>query len=125
MPAPEILRIVFGFIAVLGMIGACAYVARKAGLSNMTSLSGKKRRLAVSEMISLDARRRLAIIRCDDTEHLVILGATGETLVARGMSCSPVEQGYQAAPANPFVELGAVAKKLRAGRDYPAKANAA
>jgi flagellar protein FliO/FliZ len=125
MSTPEIIRIVFGFIAVLGMIGACAYVARKAGLSGMTGMSGKKRRLAVSEMISLDARRRLAIIRCDDTEHLVILGASGETLIAGGMSCAPIAEGEQTAPVNPFAELTAFARKLHAVRDPSAKEKAA
>ncbi|GJL91504.1 hypothetical protein [Hyphococcus sp.] len=125
MPAPEILRIVFGFIAVLGMIGACAFVARKAGLSNLSSVTGKKRRLAVSEMISLDARRRLAIIRCDDTEHLVILGAAGEMLVAGNITSAPFDNNEQVAPVNPFAELGALAQKFRAGREFPANKNAA
>ena len=125
MSAPEILRIVFGFVAVLGMIGVSAYVARKAGLSNLSNVAGNKRRLAISEMIPLDARRRLAIHRCDGAEHLVILGAAGETLVARDIASAPLALEAQAAPVNPFAELGAFARKLREGRKEPPKENAA
>ncbi|PQA89000.1 FliO/MopB family protein [Hyphococcus luteus] len=114
MPASEILRIVFGFIAVIGMIGACAYAARKAGFASLPGASGKKRRLAVSETLPLDARRRLALVRCDDAEYLVILGPSGETLVAGGLEAPPREDASPAQqPANPFAGFGSFAEKFR------------
>ncbi len=114
MAASEIFRILFGFIAVLGMIGACAYAARKAGLGSLPGASGKKRRLAISETLPLDARRRLALVRCDDAEYLVILGPAGETLVAGGLE-APSREAPAAAeePVNPFAGLGSFAEKFR------------
>lgn len=126
MAASEILRIVFGFVAVLGMIGACAYAARKAGLASLPSAAGAKRRLAISEMLPLDARRRLALIRCDDAEYLVILGPGGETLVASGLQAPPaVESAPAPAFANPFTGLGAFAEKLRQAKLADRNKNAA
>lgn len=40
-----------------------------------------RRRLKLVETLPLDPRRRLAIVRCDDREHLLILGMNGETVV--------------------------------------------
>lgn len=114
MDAPEILRVLFGFVAVLGMIGAAAWAARKAGLATLAGAAGNKRRLAVSEMLPLDARRRLALIRCDDAEYLVILGPAGETLVAAGIEAPAVKEAAPAPQlANPLAGIGALAERLR------------
>ena len=108
------------------MIGASAYVARKAGLSNLSGPGGRKRRLAVTEMISIDARRRLAIIRCDDKEHLIVLGVNGETLIAGDMDCPAEAEGDTVSEMNPFAELTDFARSLRAaGHRSPPKSNAA
>lgn len=77
----DLSRIFFALIAVLGMIGLCAMIAKKAGLVSGAVGLAKKRRLQLVETLPLDARRRAAIIRCDGREHLVILGQTSETLV--------------------------------------------
>jgi flagellar protein FliO/FliZ len=77
----DLSRIFFALIAVLGMIGLCAMIAKKAGLVSGAVGLAKKRRLAIVETLPLDARRRAAIIRCDGREHLVILGQASETLV--------------------------------------------
>lgn len=74
-------RIFFALIAVLGMIGLCAMIAKKIGFASGAVGFQKKRRLAIVETLPLDARRRAAIIRCDGREHLVIIGQTGETLI--------------------------------------------
>lgn len=115
MPASEILRLVFGFIAVIGMIGGSAFLARKAGLANLAGAGGKKRRLTISESLPLDARRRLAIVRCDDLEYLIVLGPSGETVVAGALTpAEPAAIGDdELAPVNPFADLGGFAKKLR------------
>lgn len=119
MLASDIFRVIFGLVAVLGMIGVCAYLARKTGFSNLATAAGKKRRLSISEMLPLDARRRLAIVRCDDREYLLVLGASGETVVASGLEPAPVSQEEGAdAPSAPNLldELGGFAKKLRDAR---------
>ena len=78
----EIARIVISLVAVLGMIGGGALIAKRMGFAAPGGALGGKKRLSVVETMALDARRRVAIIKCDDTEHLIMLGASGETLVA-------------------------------------------
>ncbi|WP_428408094.1 FliO/MopB family protein [Hyphococcus sp.] len=130
MLASEIVRVVFSLAIVLGMIGAFAYLARKAGFSNLAAAAGKKRRLSISETLPLDARRRLAIVRCDDLEYLIVLGPSGETIVASGLEPAPAQLpdalAAEAGPANNLLaELGGFAKKLREARAAAVKRDAA
>lgn len=80
------LRFVLALIFVLGLIGLAAWLARRAGfMARATPDRGAGRRLAVVEVASVDAKRRLVLIRRDDTEHLLLLGATHETVIEQGI----------------------------------------
>ena len=118
-------RIILALIAVLGMIGVAAVIARKAGLAAPAGAFTRKKRLALVETLALDARRRVAIIKCDDTEHLVLLGATSETVIDTNLT--PVSEAIvsetaddtadddappQTAPG--FMAIADIAQKLRA-----------
>ncbi len=76
-------RFAAALIFVLGLIGGLAFVTQRFKLvERWSNLSpGGDRRLKVIESLALDPRRRLIIIRRDDTEHLLVLGANGETVV--------------------------------------------
>jgi len=81
---PQIVRLLIALGIVIAMMGGLAWIVRKLGLATPVSIkSDDKRRLEIVESLPMDARRRLAIIRCDGREHLVILSATGETVVER------------------------------------------
>ncbi|MBL26854.1 MAG: hypothetical protein CMM50_04785 [Rhodospirillaceae bacterium] len=47
------------------------------------------RRLAIVEIAPLDMKRRLVLIRRDEVEHLILLGAQTETVVERGITARP------------------------------------
>lgn len=78
----EIIRVAFGLMAVLGLIGICAVVARKAGVIAASGGLIRQRRLKLVETLSLDSRRRVAIVRCDDRDHLILLGANNDTVIS-------------------------------------------
>lgn len=83
---PQVVRLIIALGIVIAMMGGLAYIVRKLGLATPVSIkSDDKRRLEIVESLPMDARRRLAIIRCDGREHLVILSATGETVVERNI----------------------------------------
>ncbi len=107
-------RILFGLIAVIGMIGIAAFAAKKAGLATASGGFVRKRRLAVVENLALDGRRRLAIIKCDGAEHLIVLGANNETVIAHNLD-GVTDKGEDAqAPAeNPFATMSDLVKKFR------------
>lgn len=69
-------------LALLGLfLAALKRFGPTLGIERLARASGGSRRLAVVESLMLDPRRRLVLIRADGREHLLLLGATGETVV--------------------------------------------
>ncbi len=68
---------------VLALIGLCAWIARRLELMPAIGPSRQKseRRLSIVESLTLDAKRRVVIIRKDDKEHLLLLGANNDTVI--------------------------------------------
>jgi flagellar protein FliO/FliZ len=97
-------RIFLALIAVLGMIGAFAWLMRKGGFAQATRGAARRRRLEVVEGLFLDARRRAVILKCDGREHLVILGPAGETVVEHCLPGTLDEPASAAAPSANFVD---------------------
>jgi len=80
------LRFVLALVFVLALIGALAALARRFNIGFPTPMrTGKERRLSVIEVAPIDARRRLVLLRRDNVEHLVLLGAASELLVESGI----------------------------------------
>ncbi|MEQ8968487.1 MAG: flagellar biosynthetic protein FliO [Azospirillaceae bacterium] len=77
------LRFALALIFVLALIGALAFVAKRFGWGGAapTRKPGSRRRLSLVESLPLDAKRRLVLLRCDDTEHLVLIGASQDVVV--------------------------------------------
>lgn len=83
----DYMQFFFALIFVLALIALLAVVARKMGFGYRLPSRGRKaRRLAVVEMISLDARRRLVLLRRDSVEYLVLLGVNTDLLVDGGFA---------------------------------------
>lgn len=81
MDAPDYLKFVAVLVFVLSLMGGLAFVMKRIGPGGGSLISTGKRRLKIVETLPLDARRRMVLIRRDDREHLVIIGASGETVV--------------------------------------------
>jgi flagellar protein FliO/FliZ len=104
-------RVAFALFTVLGMIALAAFVAKKAGLARSAAALAGRKRLALVESLALDARRRAVILRCDGRDHLVILGPSGETLLASGAAeTADPQQSLSPAPslALALARLGAL-----------------
>jgi flagellar protein FliO/FliZ len=75
MDIGEIARMVFALALTLGLIGLAAVAARRFAPGALLRLpSARVRRLKVIESLLLDPARRLVIVRCDDQEHVMLLG---------------------------------------------------
>jgi len=83
----DIIRYFAALIIVLGLLGGFAVIARRTGwtgaLPGLERFAQKpvERRLAISESLVLDPRRRVVIVRSDDQEHVLLLGPERETLL--------------------------------------------
>lgn len=85
--------VVGGMLAALG--GGLAYLSKR-GMALPITCSGfrkvcARRRLAVVETLPLDIKRRLVIVRCDDREHLLLLGVNQDMLVSSNIDSRPAE----------------------------------
>lgn len=88
------LQFALALVFVLALIGLLAWAVRRFGLfaQVMPPRSGK-RRLSVVEVAPVDAKRRLVLVRRDDREHLILLGANTETVVEPGIRTETPAEG--------------------------------
>jgi len=105
------LRFLLALGAVLGLILALAWAVRRFGPgARLLPNSGNPRRLSIQEVTSVDARRRLILLRRDGTEYLVLLGPTQDLLLDKGFGPAPersVEPGERSVePGERRVEPG-------------------
>lgn len=76
-------RFVLAFLLVLGLIGLLAFFLRRYGEKTRALLGVKEmgHRLQVVETRYLDSKRRLVLVKRDNTEHLLLLGEGGNAVV--------------------------------------------
>ncbi len=76
-------RFIIAFVAVLVLIGLVAWVFRRlgGGRGGLTSPRGRQQRLAVVDAAQVDAKRRLVLVRRDNTEHLILIGGPSDVVV--------------------------------------------
>lgn len=84
-----LMKFVGALLFVLALMLGLSLIMRRVnagnGLANGLGLAASRRRLKIIETLPLSARHRLVLIKRDDTEHLVILGPAGETVVEGGI----------------------------------------
>lgn len=72
---------VAALIFVLALIMLLAWLAKRFGVGGAAPVLGRQRRLALVEMLPIDAKHRLVLVRRDDAEHLILIGAEGQCVV--------------------------------------------
>ena len=88
-------------LVLLGGLGLFGLAVRKGwifqGMTGLRPFMGERKRLAVTETLVIDPRRRLVILRTDETEHVVLLGAEQETILSSQPVTEPaVIPGHEA-----------------------------
>jgi flagellar protein FliO/FliZ len=80
---PLAARFFIAFLAVLALIGVTAWLVRRFGAGRLggASARGRQPRLAVIDAASVDGRRRLVLIRRDNTEHLLMIGGPTDVVI--------------------------------------------
>lgn len=85
MSAATYLQFFLALAFVVGLILAIGWLARRAGLG-VPALAKGRRRLAIVEMIAVDPRRRLVLVRRDDREHLLLIGGATDVTIESGIA---------------------------------------
>jgi flagellar protein FliO/FliZ len=79
------LRTLLALVAVLALITGAAWAARRFGLAGARPGTRRKRRLSISEVLPIDARRRVILVQRDGVEHLLLVGGGSDIVVERGI----------------------------------------
>lgn len=80
------LKYILGLVVVLGLIALVTVAARKFGMvPKADRRRSDKKRLGISSVISIDAKRRLVLVRRDDQEHLLLLGPERDLVVEQNI----------------------------------------
>jgi flagellar protein FliO/FliZ len=79
-------RLIASLVFVLSLIGLVAWVLRRFPALTRGRGRGGANRLAIIETAIIDPRRRLVLIRRDQREHLLLLGASQDLLIESGIA---------------------------------------
>jgi hypothetical protein len=77
-------KLIIGLILVLVLIAIAAWLLKRFGTSRIAGQGGgrgRQQRLAVLDSATVDARRRLVLIRRDNVEHLILIGGPTDVVV--------------------------------------------
>lgn len=88
MQLTDYFSFVFALALVLALILGLAWAVKRFGLGGALARnlpSGSGRRLGVVEVLTLDARRKLVLIKRDEQEHLLLLGANNDIVIEHGV----------------------------------------
>ena len=123
MDLTEIFRFVAALAFIIGLIGVCAYAAKRFGLATGGfGGNGSRKRLSVSEVKALDAKHRLVLIRRDGKEHLILIGGEHNLLIETGIDAPAImepapeaaTEGERPAPGFQFQRIVDLIKERRA-----------
>jgi flagellar protein FliO/FliZ len=81
------LRVVLALAAIVALLALAAFAAKRFGLAGRFASGGT--RLGIIEAATIDAKRRLVLLRRDEVEHLVLIGPDGATVVETGIHPPP------------------------------------
>ena len=100
---PLAVRFFLAFLIVLGLMGAAAWAVRQFGSARLSgAVRGRQPQLAVIEYATVDARRRLLLVRRDNVEHLMMIGGPTDVVVeANIVRAAPAAVREPAAPRIP------------------------
>lgn len=84
-----LLQFSFALAFVIALLFLCAHLAKKMGFIARVTVKkdgDSEKRLAITEIMPIDAKRRLVLIKRDDTEHLIMLGAERDIIIEQNIN---------------------------------------
>jgi len=94
METSAYIQFILALLFVLALILIIAYGAKKLGLMarvTVNSAKTKDKRLDIVEILPIDARRKLVIIRRDSAEHLILLGLESDIVIEKDITTDRTE----------------------------------
>ena len=80
MDMTSYLQVGLAFILVLALMGLLSFILKKVNYAQ-SGMMNKDSRIKIIEQRMIDTKNKAAIIRCDDKDHLVVLGQNSTIVV--------------------------------------------
>lgn len=93
----DLWRYVGALLMVGGLMAAALVGVRRFGVPGMAKPE-RTRRLRVVESLILTPRQRLVLVRRDETEHLILLGPEGASLIEKAIAAPVPTLGGESPP---------------------------
>lgn len=76
-------QVLLAFTFVLGLIGLMSYALRKFSVESflIKKGAGAEKKLSIVEILPLDTKRRLVLVKNGTKSHLLLLGINGDVVV--------------------------------------------
>lgn len=82
MELNEYTRFVIGLAGVIGLIWFIGYGLRRTGMDKrLRGVTGQNGRLGVVDVLYLDPKRKLTLVRADDREYLIFISGENAQLI--------------------------------------------
>jgi len=85
MAFEDYFRFLVALLFVLGLIGVMVFVGRRFNLTPKITSAKSDRRLRIVEILPVDAKRRMLLVRRDNVEHLVMLAPNNDVVIERNI----------------------------------------
>src|SRR5690349_15594611 len=74
MEGPDYMRFVLALAFVLALMGILGHLAKRLGWGKLSMGTKNGQRLSLVETRHIDGRHKLALVKCDGREYLLVLG---------------------------------------------------
>lgn len=82
MDLMEYSRFFLALVFVVALIWLCGYILRRTGMDKrLRGVTGQHGRLGVVDVLYLDPRRKLALVRADAREYLILIAGDNAQLI--------------------------------------------
>ena len=94
-------KFLLALVFVLALIGLMAWGVRRFGvLRGSVRPANGKRRIEIVEISPIDSKRKLLLVRRDQTEHLLLLGTTNDLVIETGIAAPPASPTMPTSPGH-------------------------
>ncbi len=91
----DLLRVCLALTFVIGLLLLSSFLIRKyghlLGLPTAPNM-GRNRRLQLVEIMNIDPRTKLALVRRDDQEHLLLIGQSSSEVIEKNLPAQNTEK---------------------------------
>ncbi len=81
MNAMLYINALLALLAIIGVILFLAWLVKRFGLGPITPNATQQKRIALIAALGIDSKRRILLVRCDDKEHLLLVGGNTDLLI--------------------------------------------